>query len=257
MGLSRERIEDFIEDLEDDAEVIESGIKEIYESAESGRSGVGQRWEWKTDDETEKAIRETRRNYEQWYAACSQIIQQNVPNRFEEFQDHYGYIKERISLEGEAPLDVENAGKNLIDQFHQQRDILHTVPPTLEANHLSAHRQMSKRVAKDEITRSRELLAESLPRASGVVAGVALERHLLTKCEESDEITNFSHDDGIGNLSNKLYNAGEIDKTTLNSLQTLSSIRADCAHANQEEPSPHKVRRLIEDTEDYIRGRGI
>ncbi|SMO81585.1 hypothetical protein SAMN06264867_11034 [Halorubrum cibi] len=76
-------------------------------------------------------------------------------------------------------------------------------------------------------------------------------------CQETDVKLEYNYDDGIRKLADTLYKSDVIEQTTLSSLKTLSSIRNDCAHANQTAPNEHKVKRLIEDTDDYIRGRGI
>jgi hypothetical protein len=82
-----------------------------------------------------------------------------------------------------------------------------------------------------------------------------LERHLQLESDEAD--LDYSHSDGISSLAQTLYEGDEINSTTLSNLETLGKIRNDCAHANPQQPEEHKVKKLIEDTEDYIRGRGI
>lgn len=63
--------------------------------------------------------------------------------------------------------------------------------------------------------------------------------------------------DGIDALAQKLFENDIIDKSPYQHLKHLSSVRADCAHANEEDPEEDDVERLLDDAEDYIRGRRI
>lgn len=76
-------------------------------------------------------------------------------------------------------------------------------------------------------------------------------------CENANDEIDFSFRDGISALAQKLFEADEIDSTTEKHLQHLADIRADCAHANVEDPDREDVRRLLEDVEDYVRDRKI
>lgn len=196
--------------------------------------------------------------YESWFAAGETFVGEYLPARLDEYREGYQKVS-RLAEFQHSPAEL-----GLIETYNEisriidfQRRLLASIPAKLKAEQYRLRKQITKQVSKDELGKSRDLLDEELTRAAGVLAGVALERHLLRMCEESDSVSKFNHDDGIAALSQNLYDAGELDKTTLSSLKTLSSIRADCAHANQEEPNEHKVRRLIDDTDDYIRGRGI
>jgi uncharacterized protein YpuA (DUF1002 family) len=77
------------------------------------------------------------------------------------------------------------------------------------------------------------------------------------KCENANDEINHSYTDGISTLAQKLFKEDEIGSTPEKQLQHLADIRANCAHANEEDPEEEDVQRLIEDVEDYVRGRKI
>lgn len=208
--------------------------------------------------ETKESQQEFLQEYERWFATGEELVKEYLPNRLEEFRNEHDLVVKLIKFQ-HSPDDLRLAetGERIADSINTQRRILDIVPAKIRARKHKLHESISKQVSKDEIEQARKLLDEGLVRASGVVAGVALERHLLTQCEQSDEDLNVSHDDGIHVLSKNLYEAGEIDKTTFKRLDALGSVRNDCAHANQKEPNEHRIRNLIEDTDDYIRGRGL
>lgn len=135
--------------------------------------------------------------------------------------------------------------------------MLKSIPSKVQVEELRVRKQISKDVAQTELDKARELFNDGETRVSGVIAGVALERYLLMLCENSDEEIDYSYRDGISTLAQKLYEADEIESTAEKHLQHLADIRADCAHANEEDPNEEDVRRLLEDVEDYVRGRKI
>jgi hypothetical protein len=268
MKSSVDVIERYVEQLEKDADRIASKIERLYHEAEKGyeltRSnhpvGAAQRGDAKQiwqdpEGETKNLQDELREEYESWFAQAEELVSTHLPQRTEEFERRRTDVKKYIKLEKNAKFDPERYVNGALDYFSEQRNILNAIPGKVEAEKLSLRQQISDTFSKDEIQQARELLDEELMRAAGVLAGVALERHLQMECDEAD--LGYDHNDGIASLAQTLYEADEINSTTLSSLETLGQIRNDCAHANQQEPNEHKVRKLIDDTNDYIRGRGV
>ncbi|WP_394739453.1 hypothetical protein [Natronococcus roseus] len=254
-----ESISRYIEELESEAEEIEALAEEYFSNVErhvirssSPRAGGGTEYEWSTlDDSTKSLQRELRREYEQWYNKSIPLITEYLSSRYSDFTSQQDLINRTINLLRDPDDGIEAAFRYFIDRFDVQRNILNAVPARVEAEKLSVRRRLSKRIGRDEIQRSRELLDNGFIRASGVVAAVALERHLLTMCENSNEVTEFNTNHGISRLSQTLYEADEIDKTTWHDLKAPASIRETCAHP--EEPNEAAVRRLIEESEEFIR----
>lgn len=261
MSKDIESINHHIESLESEAEEIESLAEEYFSEVErsvtrfsSGLQGRQEKeYEWRTlDDSTKSLQRELRRNYEVWYNKGAPLTQEFVPTRHNTFKSQQKRINRTINLSKPNPRDGTDAAfRYFVDKFDIQRNILNAIPARIEAQKISVRRRISQRIGRDEIQRARELLDEDFLRASGVVAAVALERHLLTMCENSNEITDFDTNHGISRLSQTLYEVNEIDKTTWNDLKALASIRETCAHP--EEPNEPAVRRLIDESEEFIR----
>lgn len=262
MTVSRDEVEELIAELDgvaDDIIINTQSFFSIVETSKDIHTPVGEpEHKWKTPSAEEKQLqREVLEYYQDWYASARVLVSEYHRRDLEEFDQLRETFKAYLTLNVPAPESTDEAYSSAHDAFAIQQGMLKAIPRKIEAERLKLKEHISKSVAKDEVQRARDLLDEGLTRASGVTAGVALERHLLTMCEESESELDFQHDNGIASLAQTLYNAGEIEQTTLSSLETLGSIRNDCAHANSQEPNKHKVRRLIEDTDDYIRGRGL
>lgn len=269
MAASVDVIDRYVAQLEEDADQIVLQIDRLYHEAEkvlevtrsnNNPIAASQRGDtkpvWKNPEgETKELQDELREEYESWYARAEELVSTHLPQRLDEFERRRTDIKEYIRLNKNAKLDCEQYVSSATDYFAEQRNIVKAIPGKVKAEKLNLRRQISDTFSKDEIQQARQLLDDELTRAAGVLAGVALERHLQMECDEEE--LEYDHDDAIASLAQTLYEAGEINNTSLGNIRTLSQIRNDCAHANQQEPNKHKVRKLIDDADDYIRGRGI
>ncbi|MFU1780084.1 hypothetical protein ACM16X_01755 [Haloarcula japonica] len=264
MAAPVEAIEKEVERLEDDAGSIEALYTDFFNRIGTHSANgpgdmvvVGGRF-WDTpSDELEELQREALQKYEVWYNSATPLISDYLPNRQEDFEQHYSEFKERLQLDKDARSDTQKVLNAQNADFDSQRSILQSIPSKIRVEELKVRRQISEEVSQSELDTARDLFEEGEVRASGVVAGIALERYLLMKCENASAEISYNYNDGIAALAQKLYEADEIDSTPEKHLQHLADIRADCAHANEEDPDPDDVGRLLEDVEDYIRGRKI
>lgn len=264
MSAPVQAIEEELDRLEDDAEEIESLYTEFFNrigthspnSSESVMMPSGEFWDTPSD-ELEELQRETLQKYEVWYNSATPLISDYLSNRQGDFEQHYSEFKERLQLDKDAGSDTQKVLNAQNADFDSQRSILQSIPSKIQVEELKVRRQISEEVSQSELDTARDLFDEGEVRASGVVAGVALERYLLMKCENASAEISYNYNDGIAALAQKLYEVDEIDSTPEKHLQHLADIRAGCAHANEEDPDPVDVERLLEDVEDYIRGRKI
>lgn len=253
-----EDIKKEIERLKEDAEEIEELYTEFFNRVGTHKSrGVAGTF-WNTpSDEVEALQREALRKYESWYTSARTLVSEYLTSRMEEFEKHHNEFKERIRLDKSARSDTRKVAQRQNRDFDSQRSILQSVPDRVRLRTLEVRRQISKDVAQSEIEKAHELFDEGEIRASGVVGGIGLERYLMMKCENANTEIKYGYKDGIDALAQKLFEANEIDKSPYQHLKHLSSVRADCAHANEDDPDERDVERLLNDTEDYIRGRKI
>jgi hypothetical protein len=268
MTLSVDTVEQYVDQLEEDADQIVAKIDRLYQEAEKGyevnrdnhpvgaarRGDAKQVWE-DPEGETKELQNNLREEYASWYARAEELVSTHLPQRLDEFERRRTDVKQYVKLEKNAKLDPEQYVNSASDYFAEQRNIVKAIQGKIEAEKLSLRRQISDTFSKDELQQARELLDEELIRAAGVLAGVGLERYLQLECDDAE--LGYDYNDGIASLAQTLYEADEINSTTLSNLETLGQIRNDCAHANQQAPNEHKVRKLIDDTDDYIRGRGV
>lgn len=194
--------------------------------------------------------------YEGWHSQGRFLVSAYLPNRESEFENLHDNFRKALMCE----VDIDNAGsyqRKLLGPIKSQKAILQSIPDKVEIEELKARKQISEKITIDEIQRAKTLIEESHVRPAGVVAGVALERHLLTLCETSDQDLDFGYMDGIASLAKTLSNAGEIDDNKERQLEYLGGIRNDCSHANKEEPNKAEVERLIDQSQEFIQENHI
>lgn len=259
MNAPIEAIKDELDRLEEDAEEIEDLYTEFFNSIGTHTIDViGAGYFWDTPyDEQQKIQREALQKYEIWYNAATSLVSDYMPDRMDDFKHHYEDFKEQLELGKEAPSDTRQTLNAQNADFDSQRSILQSIPSKIRVEELKVRRQISEEVSQSELETARILYEDGEIRSSGVIAGVALERYLLMKCENASADISYGYRDGISALTQKLFENDEIGSTPERHLKHLAEIRANCAHANEADPEPSDVKRLLEDVDDYIRGRKI
>lgn len=240
-----QEVEAEVEELQEELDGIHNSAIEIIEGAASGGTLKSERVDW------EKAT-PLLRDYEIWFNSALVFIEDYLPRRTADFEGSFADAASLMRFDDADYQKEKDYRGRLNRHIHTQRNLLASIPRKIETEQNRVRKAVSDQIATDEIYQAKELWDEGHVRAAGVVTGVALERHLLTLCEVSDSVTDFSHTDGINPLAQELYETGEIDETTRSQLEHLSSIRADCAHANEEEPNRRDVQRLFNQAEEII-----
>jgi len=246
-----------IEDLEKLAEEVLSLAKKLSLkdlSAQPELSIKGQRWY--------RGAREllVQQNFSglQEFDACYDSAKENRATRHRSFTDIEQYI-----TEGMNPYHSENLwsgpsqGKEYFglfsDYFQKARSLLLSVVDEIFSKELEVVTQLSFVIATDEFQTAEAILVDNpkleiIIRTSGVIARIALERHLLTVANaRSIEIklnppTKKKQD--IGDVLSSLEKAFAINAIQKSELEGLFKIGNYCAHP-KETVTEGDVKRLI------------
>ncbi|GGC69787.1 hypothetical protein [Haloferax sulfurifontis] len=241
------QVEDKIEKLVDEIVSI-NGV--LYDLAHDSTSHDGKirldSIDWATVDKVDE-------RYEIWYNQALTLVSEYISNREDDFRKVYTGMDDFIHFDDKEYMKADAYTGLLRRLVSRQKNILLSIPPKLEVERLKVRKGISDEIISDELYQAKSLWDDGNLRAAGVVTGVALERHLLTLCEVSDRDMDFNYSDGIRSLAETLYLAGEITDTKKGQLGYLAEIRADCAHANEDEPDKREVERLIQQAEDIVR----
>jgi hypothetical protein len=199
------------------------------------------------------------KEYQAWYSEAKMLIKQLLPDRLADFARHYEKPKPRKDISYEnyriedylQGLTVTRWDKQklvgidaAIPHFRQQLAILKSVKARFESTLFDIRQLVQADLFDSELEASKELAKHKFGRAAGAVAGVVLERHLKTVCEQHNlKVT--KKNPTIGDLNNALKEVNILDLPQWRFVQHLADIRNLCDHSKSAEPSPGQIDDLI------------
>lgn len=206
-----------------------------------------------------------RSNYQRWYTRALGAVRQLLPDRLQEFTQHYR-IDRRKQMDVDTygihdfmlGLTFSRHGQSIdvkaiaVMRFQQQVEIVASGLSRLDDILSNIRGVVQAELLDSEIDSARELLKGNHLRAAGTVAGVVLERHLARVCE-SRGITAAKKAPTISDWNDKLKDAGVFDVPTWRGVQRLGDIRNLCCHPKERDPTKDEVDELIRGAERIVK----
>ena len=206
--------------------------------------------------------------YEAWYSESLALIRQLLPDRLQDFKDHFEaprnrkeitYATYRIQdgLKGlqvtKPPYDkVVVDDKAAVPHFQQQLAIVIAAQKRFQSSLFEIRQLVQADLFDSEISSARELAKNRFTRAAGAVAGVVLEKHLAQVCgDHGIKIT--KKNPGIGDLNELLKSNSVIDVPQWRFISMLADIRNLCDHNKQKEPTDQQVTDLLDGTDKILK----
>jgi hypothetical protein len=206
--------------------------------------------------------------YESWYSECISLLRQILPDRLQDFKEHFEAPKSRKDITY-ASYRIQDALKGLrvtrppydtvivdnkaaIPHFQQQVAILKAAQRRFESTLFDIRQLVQADIFDSEINSARELLKNRFFRAAGAVSGVVLEKHLAQVCEDRS-IKILKKHPGINDLNELLKTHEVIDVPQWRFISMLADIRNICDHNKKQEPTEQQVTDLIEATNKILK----
>ncbi len=130
-------------------------------------------------------------NYEEWYSESLTLIKQLMPDRLDDFIKLYKNEKRKeidhatytisdclIGLTTSYRGEVKTNGKAAIPKFQQQFNILAALRQRFKSSLFDIKQLVQADLLDSEIETAQELNKKGFKRASGVICGVIIEKHL-------------------------------------------------------------------------------
>lgn len=250
MSELRREVEDTVNQLmgevSEDIDLVDNAVSSISQSRNT--------WSHEDPELQHKALDEL----EQWYSKAYPLVSEYSPERKEEFRERYNRLTKAIEVDIHYIRENDISGLGTLKTTAQNSlsyliRVIKAIPNRVEAEELKAKENVSSYMVSEEIQRAKQLFDEDHIRAAGVIGGVALERHLTTLCETSEQDLEFGYMDGISSLATTLSDANEIGDDDQRLLEYLGGIRNKCGHASEEEPEKREVERMLNQTDEFIR----
>lgn len=206
--------------------------------------------------------------YEAWYSESLAVIRQLLPDRFQDFKDHFEPPKGRknnditfanyriqdalnglrVSRYGETIADEKAA----IPHFRQQVAILQAAEKRFESSLFEIRQLVQADLFDSEIAAARELLKNKFLRAAGAIAGVVLEKHLLQVCDDHN-LKIIKKNPGISDLNELLKANSVLDVPQWRFISMLGDIRNICDHNKKSDPTETQVSDLIDGADKILK----
>lgn len=223
-----------------------------------------------SEESVEKIIKELpnfHKDCQKWYSESLAIIRQLIPDRIEDFKGLYEVPRARKEIKygnyvihdylqglrvtdswGEVKVDATAA----LPQFRIQRNIFESSEQRFKSSLFDIVSLAQADMLDDEISAARLLLKNKFTRASGAIAGVVLESHLKTICE-NHSIKLSKQNPTISVLNDHLRDGSVIDVARWRFIQHLGDIRNLCDHKKEIDPTVEQVQDLIDGVDKIIK----
>ena len=206
--------------------------------------------------------------YESWYTKAREAISTILPSRLSDFETKYhvptskrrndygGYtISDALrniacnQLRGNSVVSVaEQATHTLI---RSQRSLLKAALDSVDSSLISMRQALEYNLLRDELIAANQLASSKQLRAAGVLAGIALEKHLKSLCEIHKVVPEKKRP-SLGDFNDALKSGGFYDTPTWRLVTRLADIRNYCAHPKEREPTEGEVSDLISGAEKVL-----
>jgi hypothetical protein len=207
--------------------------------------------------------------YQRWYSESLACISQLLPAREQDFINYYKPEKGRKDItyanytmsDYLKSLTVTRAYGIQRDKvvgpdaaFHalqQQVQIVSAARQRLDSSLFDIRSLVQADMFDNELDAADELNNKGFGRGAGAIAGVVLEGHLLTVCEQH-KVTP-SKNPSIGDLNDLLKKKDILDIANWRFIQHLGDLRNLCDHKKSNDPTKDQMHELIEGTRKIIK----
>ena len=227
--------------------------------------------EWNLDEESTKnwsKLPSFNLAYEAWYSESLVFLRQTLPDRLQDFKEHFEIQKNRKTIDF-ASYRIQDALKGIcvtrlgqekpvvdhsaaIPHFKQQLAIVKAARNRFESSLFEIRQLVQADLFDGEIDSARELLKNKFVRAAGAIAGVVLEKHLQQVCDDHSVRIAKKHP-SINDLNQILKDNGIIDVPQWRHITLLGDIRNLCDHNKQKEPTDSQVAELLDGTDKVLK----
>lgn len=188
--------------------------------------------------------------YEAWYSLSLRLISSTLPERSGDFRALYKSesdydIRHYLTL-GETSRPTQVASK-----LQNQIALLRAVQTALGSVLMDLRGTLQADLFDSELEAASSLCRNGFLRGAGAMAGVVLERHLMTVCDSHGVATGKTAT--ISKLNAALKEAGILELADWRHIQFLGDLRNKCDHQQDKTPTSDDVTDLIDGVAKIIK----
>ncbi len=210
-----------------------------------------------------KSLPSFRSTYQRWYSEALAVIGQILPDRASDFIGYYAYSKTRKNLDYEnyriqdflnglgATRTAGGRSEKVvgtdaaIPHFQQQLALLKAAEARFESSLFDIRQIVQGDIFDSELDAAEHLAKAKYMRAAGALAGVVLERHLATVCDNHPAVTIAKKNATIAYFNDALKAGNVIDQAQWRFIQHLADLRNLSDHARTPDPTTEQIMDLL------------
>jgi len=221
----------------------------------------------KLSDAERKALPDVRTKYQAWYSEALVLITQLLPLRVDDFVGYYKPLRPRkeityasytmsdylqgLSITRGYQKEKIVGPDAAVPALKQQVEIVQALQSRFESSLFDIRAMVQADFFDNELDAGQELNKKGFHRAAGALAGVVLEEHLATTCDQHK--IKYSKAPSIGELNDLLKKADVIDVPTWRFIQRLGDLRNLCDHKRTNEPTRENIDELADGVRKTIK----
>jgi hypothetical protein len=202
--------------------------------------------------------------YEKWYTHSLLYVKKFVPDRIKDFTDLYRnndrkdltlytYTISDVILGLILPeMTIEDIASVAITKVWQQISILESVYTLIDSSIYNMEFELQANIFDSELDASKELWKNDFLRASGIICGVILEKHLKQVCL-AHQINISKKTPTLNDFAELLKSKNVIGIPEWRHIQLMADIRNSCSHDRESEPTKNQVKDLLDGTDKIIK----
>jgi hypothetical protein len=204
-----------------------------------------------------------KKNYQSFYTKSLRLISTIAPERLLDFSNEYKIDKNRkgLSWTNYKIEDFLMNTQNMYDKIdvissfstriENQISIIESIVSLVDSKIGNIFSDISYQIIESEISAAEELMKVGFLRASGVLAGVLLERH-IGNVLKSHNVILPKKKPTLSDFNDALREAEIIDTPDWRSIQRFGDIRNLCAHPKDRDPTKQEIIDIVSGTKKYI-----
>ena len=188
--------------------------------------------------------------YEAWYSLSFRLISHVLPERKDDFRSLY---KSSGSYDIHTYLTVgqtRRAGQ-VASRLQNQVALLGAAQAALDSVLVDLRGTLQANLFDSELDMASSLLKDGLLRPAGVLAGVVLEGHLMSVCDNHG--VSVEKNATIAKLNEALKKVGGLELPDWRRIQLLGDLRNKCSHQKENDPTSEDVAELIDGVAKIIK----
>lgn len=206
--------------------------------------------------------------YQVWYSEAIAVVKLILPDRLPDFVRYYEKTKGRKDISHESYVIADNLDglrvtrgyakekvvgpEAAIPKFRQQLNILKSARRKFESSLFDIQQLVQADLFDSELDAAKELNKKGFARGAGAIAGVVLEKHLRSVCDNHG-LTTRKKSPSINDFNQLLKDSDIIEIKDWRFIQRLGDLRNLCDHNKDTEPTKEDVEELIVGTDKVIK----